>query len=59
MIPLQALGIIDVGATDVGNNEMLANALANTSSSKLENGYAIKWSSEFVNEFGRTDENGQ
>jgi hypothetical protein len=59
VIPLQSLGIIDVGATDVGDNEMLANALANTSSSKVENGYAIKRSSEFVNEYGRTDEGGQ
>jgi hypothetical protein len=42
VIPLQVLGVIDVGVTDVGNNEMLANALSNTSSACLDNGYAIK-----------------
>jgi hypothetical protein len=59
VIPLQALGVIDVGATDIGDNEMLANALANTSTVQLEKGYVIKRSSEFINEYGRRDEGGQ
>src|SRR5882762_4683179 len=59
VIPLQALGVIDVGATDIGNNEMLANALSNTSSACLDKGYAVKRGSEFVNEYGRTDDSSQ
>jgi hypothetical protein len=58
VIPLQALGVIDVGASYVGDNEVLAHALANTSSSLLEGGYAIKRSGTFVNEYGRAGDEG-
>lgn len=58
VIPLQALSVIDVGASYVGDNEVLAHALANTSSSLLEGGYAIKRSGTFVNEYGHTDDEG-
>jgi hypothetical protein len=59
VVPLQALGVIDVGATHVGDNEMFAHALANTSSEVLEMSYAIKRSGEFVNKYARTDGGGQ
>jgi Helitron helicase-like domain at N-terminus len=42
----------------MGDNEVLAHALANTSSVALAGGYAIKRSSTFVNEYGRTDKEG-
>ena len=59
VVPLQALGVIDVGATHVGDNEMLAHALANMSSEALEAGYAVKHGGDFVNEYARTDADGE
>jgi len=55
---LQSLGVIDVGATHVGDHEMLAYALANTSTKELQNGFAIKRGGAFVNEYPRTDDEG-
>ena len=48
---LQALGVIDMGATYVGDNEVLTNALANISTNELQEGFVIKQSSLFVNEY--------
>jgi hypothetical protein len=59
MIPLQALGVIDVGATYVGNNEVLANAIANASNTNTQNGFAIQQGSAFVNKYPRTDAAGE
>ena len=42
----------------MGDNEVLAHALANRSSVALVGRYAIKRSSTFVNKYGRTDKEG-
>ena len=55
MIPLQALGVVDVGATYVGESEVVTNAMVNAVNSGAEKGYTVKWSSEFVNEYARVD----
>ena len=59
VVALQALGVIDVGATYVGDNEVLAHALANSTSSSLEGGFAIKRGGAFVNEYARMDSDGK
>ena len=59
VVALQALGVIDVGATYVGENEVLAHALANSSVNDLQNGFAIKRGSTFVNEYARTNSDGK
>jgi len=59
VIPLNSLGVIDVGATDVADQDVLANALANVSRLELGNSYAVQRGSAFVNEYARTDINGQ
>ncbi|KAF8263081.1 hypothetical protein EI94DRAFT_1807788 [Lactarius quietus] len=51
IIPLQSLGVIDVAANDVDESEILAHALANVSWSDRASGWAIKRSSDFVNEY--------
>lgn len=58
VIPLQALGVIDVGASDVSDTSVLAHALANTSVAERQEGYAVKRSGDFVNEYGRIDGDG-
>ena len=42
IILLQALGIVDVGATYVGDNKVLANAMANTSNTTVQNLYGVR-----------------
>jgi hypothetical protein len=59
VIPLQALGVIDVGATQVSDNEVLANAMANASAKDVSGGYGVRRGSAFVNEYARTDIIGQ
>jgi hypothetical protein len=59
VIPLQALGVIDVGATYVGDNEVLANAMANASNTTVQNSYGVRRGGVFVNEYPRTDTDGQ
>jgi len=56
MIPLQSLGMVDAGATYVGEHEILVHALANASSSEMEDSQLIRWSSEFVNKYGCRDQ---
>jgi len=58
MIPLHSLGVVDVAATDVNENEMLAHALTNITRAEKNNGWAIKRSSDFVNEYPRKNEEG-
>ena len=58
-VPLQALGIINVGATHVGDSEMLAHALANTLLKATETSFVIKCSGDFVNEYPRTGTDGE
>lgn len=57
-IPLQSLGVVDVAATAVPDNELLANALLNVSQSDKVDGWAVKRSADFVNEYPRVNENG-
>lgn len=61
VIPLQSLGVVDVGATYVGENEALAHALANTAGPGLDqgSGYAVKRGSAFVNEYPRVNSTGK
>ena len=57
MIPLQSLGVVDAGATHVGETEIMAHALANASAIEMQDAQLIKRSSEFVNEYGRVNDN--
>jgi hypothetical protein len=57
-VPLHALGVVDVAANDVPDNELLANALRNVSRADRAGGWAVKRSSDFVNEYARTDPDG-
>ncbi|KAH9046023.1 hypothetical protein EDB84DRAFT_1632649 [Lactarius hengduanensis] len=41
-IPLQSLGVVDVTATNVQENEILANTLSNVARSDIVNGWAVK-----------------
>lgn len=58
VIPLQALGVIDAGATYVADREVLSNAMANVSTGIGEDKYAVRRGSEFVNEYARTGPDG-
>jgi len=51
VVPLQSLGVVDAGATDVADNSVLAHAFAKISKSEVGQGYAVKRSSDFVNEY--------
>lgn len=51
--------MVDVGASDVSDNSILAHALVNTSTADKTDGYAIKRSGDFVNEYGQLDDDGQ
>ncbi|KAF8268870.1 hypothetical protein EI94DRAFT_1799915 [Lactarius quietus] len=53
VVPLQSLGVVDVAANGIKENEVLAHALANVSLSEHAEGWAIKRSSDFVNEYPR------
>ena len=41
-VPLQSLGIVNAGATDISDSSVLAHALARVSERDLNTGYAIK-----------------
>lgn len=56
VIPLQSLGVVDVGTTDVPDSTILAHALAKYSQTDIDQSYAVKRSSDFVNEYPRTDD---
>ena len=51
IIPLQSLGVVDVAANDIEENQVLAHALTNVSQRDRAEGWAIKRSSDFVNEY--------
>jgi hypothetical protein len=51
------LGVVNAGATYVGEHEILAHTLVNASSSKLNQAQLIRRGSTFVNEYGRRDDN--
>ncbi|KAG1873908.1 hypothetical protein F4604DRAFT_1925483 [Suillus subluteus] len=55
VIPIQAHGVIDAEATLLSNQDVLANALANTSSAES---YVVQHGSGFVNEYARRDATG-
>lgn len=55
---LQSLGVVDVAATDVQDNEVLAHALRNVARNDKDHGWAIRRSSDFVNEYPRRDSQG-
>lgn len=55
---MQSLGVVDVAATAVPDNEVLANALLNVSQSDKCDGWAVKRSGDFVNKYPRVDESG-
>ena len=57
-IPLQALGVVDVAANDVNENEILAHALANVSRAEKGTGFAVKRGGIFVNEYPRRNTDG-
>ena len=57
-IPLQALGVVDVAANGVTDNELLAHALANVSRADKTDSWAVKRSTDFVNEYPRIDVDG-
>ena len=58
VIPLQSLGVVDVAGTEVKENEILAHALANVSQPERSEGWAIKRSGDFVNEYPHTTGDG-
>ena len=51
IIPLQSLGVVDVGGNDIEENEVLAHVLANMTHNDQAEGWVIKRSSNFVNEY--------
>ena len=50
MIPLLSLGVVDIAANDVHENEILAHALHNVNRSEKREGWAVRCGSLFVNE---------
>lgn len=58
VVPLQSLGAVNVGATDVSDDDVLASAMAKVTESEFSQGYVIRRSSDFVNEYARKDVDG-
>lgn len=58
MVPLHSLGVVDVAATDVQENEVLAHALSNINTTEKSQGWAVKRGNDFINEYARRDEQG-
>jgi hypothetical protein len=58
MIPLHVLGVVDVAANDVPDNEVLANALLNVSQADKIDSWAAKRSSDFVSEHPPVNDEG-
>ena len=57
-IPLQVLGVVDIAANNVPDNELLVNALSNISRADKIEGWAVRRGSDFVNEYPCLDEEG-
>lgn len=57
IVPLQSLGVVDVAATDVQDNDVLAHALKNVARGDKNEGWAVKRSTNFMNEYPHHDSN--
>lgn len=57
-VPLRSLGVVDITASDVQENELLSHALKNVSHVDKTEGWAVKRSSDFVNEYPRFNDSG-
>ena len=57
-IPLNFLGVVDVAASNIQETELLTHALANVSQTDKSHGWAVKHSSDCVNEYPRLDKDG-
>jgi len=53
VVPLQSLGVVDVGGTDLDERDALSSALANVSEADQRKSFAVKRGNEFVNEYAR------
>ena len=56
LIPLNALGIVDVVGSKISDKQLLSLAMANLSQDELNSGQAVKCSSDFVNEYPQKDD---
>ena len=54
-MPLSFLGVVDVAASDVQENDLLSHALANVSQTDKSLGWAVKRGGDCVNEYPRLD----
>jgi hypothetical protein len=59
VVPLQSLGVVDVGGTDVAEHDALSSALVNVSKAEQQKSFAVKRGSDFVNEYARKDLEGE
>jgi hypothetical protein len=58
VLPLHSLEVVNVAATKVTENEMLAHALENVTCSDTATSWVVKQGSDFVNEYPWRDSNG-
>lgn len=58
-MPLNSLGVVDVDGVAISDQELMAHALANTAYQTPPEDYVIRRGSAFVNEYARTNEDGQ
>jgi hypothetical protein len=58
VVPLQSLGVVDVGGNDISKQDVLTHALANVSEEEKTKSFAIKRGNQFVNEYARTNSKG-
>lgn len=58
VVPLQSLGVIDVAATNVQDNDVLVHALLNISVVDKREGCAVKCGADFINEYPCVDDFG-
>ena len=59
VVPLQSLGVVDVGGTDVEERDALTSALTNVSEAEQGKSFAVKRGNEFINEYARTNSEGE
>ena len=59
VVPLQSLGVVNVGGTDLDERDTLSSALANVSEADQRKSFAVKRGNEFVNEYARTSLEGE
>jgi hypothetical protein len=55
-VPLHSLGVVDVTASEISDDDVLAHALRNVSREQKADGYAVKRGTQFVCEYGRKNE---